>query len=48
MSPNTHIIAFFPLHFLNAVINEGRVLPFENLSYDIASAEMNVDCVQPV
>lgn len=48
VSPNTHIIEFVPLHFLNAVIDEGRVLPFENLGYDIASAEMNIYCVQPV
>lgn len=47
-SLNTHVIAFFPFYFLDAVINEGRVLPFENLSYDIASVEMNVYCVQPV
>lgn len=47
--PPTHtLLHFFPLHFPDATINEGRVLPFEILSYDIASAKMNVYCVQPV
>lgn len=47
--PPTHtLLHFFPLHFPYATINEGRMLPFENLSYDIASAKMNVYRVKPV